>query len=287
MKTLVCFFNYDGMIVNIQRHIVDALLDMDCETRECHITELEKVAQEFQPIMVLLFHPNKEVYKYKPVIQTLHCHVLAWDLESPYESDIIFDLAEIITNVFTSDENTANALKASFPYKKIFYVPHACNPKVHHPMEVPYEYKSDILFVGNAYPSRIQWFRDHAKEYKDQMVTLVGVGYRGLDGYQNQRVLHTHISEPEMIKYINGAKLVLNLHRMNSDLDMANARKIEPLSFNNRYFEVAACGKQQLVVGRGEPPRLVRALEGDELAKFQEINSYKKRLKDFYLDILR
>jgi spore maturation protein CgeB len=81
-----------------------------------------------------------------------------------------------------------------------------------------------------------------------------------MDGYQNQRVIHGHISEPEMVKYINGAKMVLNLHRQNADLDMANSRKIEPSSFNNRFYEVMACGAPQIVVGRPGKESMVLGL---------------------------
>jgi len=54
-----------------------------------------------------------------------------------------------------------------------------------------------------------------------------------------------------MIKYINGTNLVVNLHRQNEDLDMANSRGLKATSFNNRYYEVNACEIPQFVVGRG------------------------------------
>jgi spore maturation protein CgeB len=207
-------------------------------------------------------------------------------MEDPYESDITFDLLPYCYYIFTSDENTANELKKVAPNNNIQYVPHACNPAVHKPMSVHYEYRSDILFVGNAYESRLKWFQDHAEEYKDQMVTIIGVGYRGLDGYQNQRVIHGHISEPEMAKYINGAKIVLNLHRQNSDLDMANSRGIEPSSFNNRYYEVIACQKPQRISGRG----LVETIPIygiSDLEDWFKDNSYKARLVKYYLPLLK
>lgn len=197
-------------------------------------------------------------------------------MEDPYESDIVFDLLPYFYYIFTSDENTAEALKKEATANLIQYVPHACNPRVHKPMEVPYEYRSDIVFVGNAYESRLNFFQDHAEEYHDKMVTIIGVGYRGLDGYQNQRVIHGHISEPEMVKYINGAKLVLNLHRQNKDLDMANKRGIEPSSYNNRTYEVAACQKEQLIVGR--PLGFSFDIQKD---------SYKARLVKYYLPLLK
>ncbi len=283
MKTLVVYFNVDGFAVQLKNHLEDALTELEIEWKECDIHHLQEVAEAFQPTMTMFFHPNKEIYPYLEQVKNLGGHKLLWSMEDPYESDLTFDLLPYFYYIFTSDENTANELKKENGANQIFYVPHACNPNVHKPMEVPYEYRSDILFVGNAYPSRIKWFQDHAQEYKDKMVTLIGVGYRGLDGYQNQRVVHGHISEPEMVKYINGAKEILNLHRLKGDLDMGNSRGIEPSSYNNRYYEVAAINKNQAIVGRGsyhESPPL------NDNQSWANDNSYKARLTEFYLPLL-
>lgn len=286
VKTLVVYFNLDGFAVQLKNHLEDALDELQIEWKECHISELPQVSDSFQPTMSIFFHPNKSIYDNLSLIQELKGHKLLWSMEDPYESDLTFDMLPYFYYIFTSDENTAEQLKKENGPNQIFYVPHACNPKAHKPMEVPYEYRSDILFVGNAYESRLKWFQDHAEEYKDKMVTLIGVGYRGLDGYQNQRVIHGHISEPEMVKYINGAKLVLNLHRQNTDLDMANSRKILPSSFNNRYYEVGACNRTQLVVGRDDPfESSVMDQESNE--RWVQENSYKARLVEFYLPLLK
>lgn len=273
MKTLIIYYNLDGFAIQLKNHIEDALTELQIEFQECYYQDLKKVSEQFQPTMHIFFHPNRAIYDQFSVIEKLKGHKLLWSMEDPYESDLTFDCLPYFYYIFTSDENTAKALKKENTSNHIEYVPHAYNPKVHKPIEVPYEYRSDILFVGNAYESRLKWFQDHAQEYKDKMVTLIGVGYRGLDGYQNQRVIHGHISEEEMVKYINGAKLVLNLHRQNSDLDMANKRNIEPTSLNNRYYEVAAIGKPQEVIGRN--------------IKEAKIATYKERLVEHYLNLIK
>ena len=285
MKTLLCYFNVDGFAIQLKNHVYDALSELDIELQECHISQLLKHSREFQPTMTILFHPNHELLDYLPVLKELSGHKLLWSMEDPYESDITFAALPYVYYIFTSDENTAEALKAEATSNEIYYVPHACNPNVHKPIDVSWEYKSDVLFVGNAYDSRIKWLQDHAEEFKNKLFTLVGVGYRGLDGYQNQRVIHGHISEGEMVKYINGAKLVLNLHRLNSDLDMKNDRGIPTLSLNNRYYEVSACGKPQLVVGRGE--KFTTSVDDDTAPYYQKEHSYKARLLKYYLPLLK
>jgi hypothetical protein len=285
MKTLVVYFNLDGFAVQLKNHLEDALDELQIEWKECHISDLQQASQDFQPTMHIFYHPNKLIYEYLEVIKELKGHKLLWTHEDPYESDLTFDMLPYFYYIFTSDENTATQLQLSAPNNSIKYVPHAFNPKVHKPMDVTYEYRSDVLFVGNAYESRLKYFAAHAEDWKDQMVTIVGVGYRGMDGYQNQKVIHGHISEPEMVKYINGAKMVLNLHRQNSDLDMANSRKIEPSSYNNRFYEVAACGKPQIVVGRGKES--IQLGFNSVIREDWERHTYKARLVEFYLPLLK
>ena len=278
------YHNFDGFIVCLQKHIAAALDELQIEWRECYIEDIAEASREFQPTMHLFFHPNQKIYDYMGVIRELGGHKLAWSMEDPYESDLTFDMLSCCYYVFTTDENTAEALEEKVPGEgRVFYVPHACNPKVHRPMEVPYEYRSDILFVGNAYESRLKYFEDCAEEYKDKMVTIIGVGYRGLDGYQYQRVVHGHISEEEHVKYINGAKLVLNLHRQNTDLDMHNERGIKASNLNNRFYEVMACGKRQLIIGRPDKQKTAPQLHIFDPEK----ESYKARLVEFYLPLLK
>lgn len=283
MKTLVIYSNVDGFAVQLKNHLEDALDELQIEWKECHITDVAKVNEEFQPTMNIFYHPNKSIYDYIETIKNLKGHKLYWTHEDPYESDMTFDMAKYFYYIFTSDENTAEALKKEFPNNSIHYVPHACNPRVHRKVEVPYEYRSDMCFVGNAYESRIKWIQQHTEDIRDKMFTLIGVGYRGVSDLSSQRVIHGHISEPEMVKYINGAKTVLNLHRINTDLDMANSRKITPKHLNNRFYEVSAIGKSQIIEGRDNMKD-----EIDEVIKMKpEEYSYTSRLKEYYLPLLK
>lgn len=284
MKTLVVYSNLDGFAVQIKNHIESALDELEIEWKECYVEDVLQASQSFQPTMHLFFHPNQSIYKMLPVIQQLKGHKLLWSMEDPYESDITFDLLPYFYYIFTSDLNTAEALKKEATANEIFFVPHACNPKVHKPFEVPYQYRSDVLFVGNAYESRIKYFQENAEKFKNQMVTLIGVGYRGLDGYQNQRVIHGHISEEEMVKYINGAKIVLNLHRQKGDLDMGNKRGIEPKHLNNRFYEVAACKRPQIIEGRDLMMEEIKSVTSEQTP---DQYSYKTRLTKYYLPLLK
>lgn len=283
MKTLVVYFNLDGFAVQLKNHLESALDDLQIEWKECHVSDLAQASASFQPTMHLFFHPNRMIYEYLDQIQNLAGHKLLWSHEDPYESDLTFDMLPHFYYIFTSDKNTADALKREGTANLIQYVPHACNPKVHKPVDVTWEYKSDVCFVGNAYESRLQYLERNMPEWKGRLLTLIGVGYRGLAGLEEHHVIHGHISEEEMVKYINGTKVALNLHRINSDMDMANKRKIQPKHLNNRFYEIAACGKLQIVEGRDDMQE-----EMEKINKMKpEEYSYKARLVEFYLPLLK
>lgn len=283
MKTLVCWYEWSGFAVQLKNHIEDALTDLEIEWKECYIEDLKQATEEFSPTMTIHFHPDRKIYDYLDVIKETKGHKLLWDMESPWESDLVFDMLPHFYYIFTSDANTAEALKKESTSNKIFYVPHACDPDIHKPVDVSWEFKSDVCFVGNAYKSRIEYLEKQAESWKQMLVRIVGVGYRGMDGYQNQHMTHGHIDEPQIVKYYNGAKLVLNLHRMSGDLDMANKRNIQPKHLNNRFYEIVACGKQQVVEGRDDMDEEIEAVSKMRPEEY----SYKARLKEFYLPLLK
>lgn len=282
MKTLLVYSELSGFAIQIKNHIFQALEELEIEAKECYIDEIKEASESFTPTMHIFLHHQHKLYEKLDVIDSLKGHKLLWTMEDPWESDVTFDMLDHFYYIFTSDQNTAEALKKESKANHIEYVPHACNPSVHKPMDVSWEYKSDICFIGNAYKSRLAYLQKGAEELKNKLVTLVGVGYRGLDGYQNQHVIHDHISEPEMVKYINGTKLALNLHRVSGDLDMRNKRNIKPKHLNNRFYEISATGTTQIVVERDDmidEVKLTNSLKPEQY-------SYKERIKKYYLPLL-
>lgn len=283
MKTLLVYSELSGFAMQIKSHIFQALEELEIEAKECYIDDVKEASDAFTPTMHIFLHHQHKLYEKLPVIDSLKGHKLLWTMEDPWESDVTFDMLDHFYHIFTSDMNTAEALQKESKSNLIQYVPHACNPLVHKPMEVPWQYKSDICFIGNAYKSRLKYLQGKAGEFKDKLVTLVGVGYRGLDGYQHQHVIHDHINESDMVRYINGTKMALNLHRVSGDLDMANKRNIQPKHLNNRFYEISAIGVPQWIEGRDN---MKSEIENIEKLKPEEY-SYKSRIKQFYLPLLK
>lgn len=282
MKTLLVYFNVDSFAVQLRDNVASALKDMRIEYRLCHITSLEREATDFEPVITILFHPNNLYDEYQEAIKNVKGHKLVWSMEDPWEIDLTRKVLDNgVYYGFTFDELSYETLSKEYP-NRIKHVPHACNPKVHKPVDYEYKHRSDILFIGNAYPSRIKWFIDNADRFKNKYVTIIGVGYSGMPGYEKQNIIDGHVDPDDMFKYISGSKLVLNIHRQKDDLNVSKTI-LEPVSFNNRYYEVASIGKEQLVIGRGED----FFFKPIDIEKFRKENSYKARLEEHYFNLIK
>lgn len=84
----------------------------------------------------------------------------------------------------------------------------------------------------------------HLKEYR---VALIGTGWRALPDTHGQLVINEGVSNVENRRWMNGAKVVLNLHRLVDDVPIANEGLFLPTSPNNRTFEICACRRVQMV----------------------------------------
>jgi spore maturation protein CgeB len=64
----------------------------------------------------------------------------------------------------------------------------------------------------------------------------------------------------EVVKYYNGAKIVLNIHReYNCRYLNRNSRKLKTYSPNNRVFDISACGAFQIISVRRDLEKYLKS----------------------------
>jgi spore maturation protein CgeB len=250
-KILLVHFQWDGFVVMIMEYIVEALRSMGTEVRvqfAGNKDDLLQANKDFQPALNIFYHPPMDLDQYQEVITKMGGHKLAWCMECPYEIDTLLTNAGLFGYIFVHDKSSADFLRYRLTrHCRVSHVPHACLPSAHHPRPFSYEHRSDLLFVGNAFKSRVKFLEEQAAFLSDYMFTLVGIGYPLLPAMSGQRLLNTHVWRDDYYRYVSGARIALNLHRMNSDLDMRNLQNVKASSPNNRLFEIAATGVPQLV----------------------------------------
>ncbi len=144
------------------------------------------------------------------------------------------------------------------------YLPLACHPKIHRPLELSKEekkrYGSDVSFVGAGYYNRRNFFKALADM---ENFKIWGSEWEGCWELQ-ERIQEggRRVSTEECVKIFNATKININLH------SSPYHRGINPQGdyVNPRTFEIAACGAFQLVDPRRKLGEFFKV--GEELITF-------------------
>ncbi|MCD1258076.1 glycosyltransferase [Paenibacillus athensensis] len=171
-----------------------------------------------------------------------------WYADDPYFTDHTADLAGHYDYVFTHEMGCL-AFYRELGCAQVHYLPLAANPHVFKPLHADLSYSSDICFIGNGFPNRIELFNRLTPFLRGKKVLLAGALWERLAGY---RLLESSIKLQwvpieETVKYYNGAKIVINVHRLTYDeVFNKNSRNLPGHSVNPRTFEISACGTLQI-----------------------------------------
>jgi len=246
------------------------LLDKDKPYSWQNISELASAdivyeAFVFEPDWILIisglfFHPNALIALNRAGFKT------AWIFtECPYDDDKQIFLAKFLRVCFVDD--VASLEKFRKVNVNTCYLPKACDPERHKKVEVSDEFKSDVIFIGTGYEDRVKLL---------EKVNWDGINLKILGTWKLRRnsplrkyTLSKIITNDASVKFYNGAKIGLNLHRAHP----------YAYSANPRTFELSACGTFQICDKRQE----VINLFGDSIEYFENSNDLEQKIRH-YLD---
>nr|WP_224749705.1 glycosyltransferase [Polycladospora coralii] len=206
------------------------------------------------PDLVLIFHG---IYRHKfdalskdiSSIRKLGFKTAIWLTDDPYYSSTTKALCLQYDYVFTQDRGSVSFYKECGA-KKVFFLPLATDPKAYRPLEVNPAYQSDICFIGVAFDNRLQFIDSIADYLSTKNVKLIGPKWNQLNHYSRLKekiILGKWLKPKDTARYYNGAKIVLNLHRLDADKKInKNKHNIPAFSINNRTFEILSCKTFQL-----------------------------------------
>lgn len=172
--------------------------------------------------------------------------------------------------VFTIDPPAVNKYKRHGA-KRVYYLPLACYPATHRRIDLSDEdkrkYSASVSFVGQLFDDRPEflcnlieekvnfwthwWDSNGMKERYPQLSPFYRGEARGMS----------------MIKVLNGAEVVLNVHRATNSYEGTNMRT----------FEAAGCAAFQLTEYKKEIGRMFKIDE--EIALFYDMNDLKQKIK--------
>lgn len=215
--------------------------------------------QAFQPdIMITLCGPKSHI----PIhlishIRRLGILTVVWFADDPYAIDNALSVASAYDAVFTIDSGCI-PFYTSRNCHKVYHLPLGTDTNIFRPYPVHPSYHSDVCFIGTGYDNRLRFFKEMLS-YVDQdvHVRLIGHFWDHVD-WSGGCVPHIRtkwVNFTETPRYLNGANIVLNIHRSEDDTYIDKNRTGAPAhSINNRTYDIAACRAFQLVDYRVDLP---------------------------------
>jgi len=162
---------------------------------------------------------------------------ILWTIDAPLYFQPIMDVAPFYDQIFCQGTEAIELLdKAGI--RGAQWLPMACDPDYHHPVECTSEekkkYGSDIVFVGSYYPERADLF----ERISAFDLAIWGPGWDGLDRNSSLRrcIRGSHTTPDEWLKIYSASKIILATHYH----DPQNRFPVYQAS--PRVFEVLACG---------------------------------------------
>lgn len=215
-------------------------------------------------------------------IRRLGIKTAIWFVDDPYVSGDSAEIAPCYDFVFTHERSCVPRY-AELGCAQVHHLPLAAHQEMFKPMAVSEAYRTDICFIGVAFWNRVKLFDSIAPYLKDKKVLIAGSLWDRMSHYGelSRFVRAGWIEVPETVKYYNGAKIVINMHRTTEPLsDNKNTLHWEGHSVNPRTFEIASCGTLQLTDVRPELPEYYRI--GQEMASFSNPRELTEMI-DHYL----
>lgn len=270
----------------IDRGVEEALSALVSEPHAGDPADLYRLASEIQPDLVLVMN-GLHVFpaNHLEMVAQLReqgIRMAVWFADDPYFTDWTPSIAVQYDYVFTHELSCVELYRqAGNP--RTHYLPLAASTSIYRPMAVETGYHSDICFIGNGFPNRIGFFNEISPFLARHRIVIIGALWERLAKYElladSIRLSWTPVDET--VKFYNGAKLVINLHRGAVDpVYSKNARQIEGRSINPRTYEIAACGALQLTDVREDLAQYY--VPGQEIIPYASAAEFVS-LADYYL----
>ncbi|BBH18696.1 spore maturation protein [Paenibacillus baekrokdamisoli] len=270
----------------IDQGIIEALRQL---VREVHVSDSKHMAEQaslIRPDWMLVLNglhvfPEDHLGQVDAV-RALGIRTAIWFADDPYVSEETVSIAPHYDVVLTHELSTVELYRER-GCQAVHYMPLAVHSKWFKPMRTEEKYRSDICFIGQGFWNRVELFDLLAPYLAGKRVFIAG----GLwDRLSNYTLLKPYIRMgwlpvEESIRYYNGAKIVINLHRTTlAGSDNKNTHNLPGRSINPRTFEISACGTLQLTDVREDLSLYYQS--GKELETFSSAEELRAKI-DYYL----
>ncbi|WP_339176886.1 DUF3880 domain-containing protein [Bacillus sp. FSL R5-0560] len=280
MKVLYIQSGYGGIYSYFDRWAEDCFRRAQTEFMSANTTDTEALSsiETFQPDFALMMVGDHVPHDWLTWLKGKGIPVYVWLTEDPFYIDISLQVIKYADAVLTIDQNAALCYQ-ELGYQHIYYVPIPVNHRLFKKMDTEHSFHSQLLIIGYPYPNRVQLVKEAA--YLPYTIRVIGKEWRK---YLPKKVLKqphidvvsTWVPPEQAVHYYNGADIVINPHRPYHFTFNKNKSRIKNASFNNRTFDIAACGAFQLV-------DLPAAHPFSSFISYHSINDFKEKAA-FYIN---
>ncbi len=198
-----------------------------------------------------------------------------WTIDAPRDFQPILDSASSYDFVFCGGTE-AQELLARARVKKTYWLPFACDPEVHAPVDISSEDKitwgSDVSFMGSYYPNRERIL----EKITDCDLRIWGPGWDKLDHNSplKKRATDTRLKPEEWKKIFSSSKINIVIHFQDGEILCYQAAP--------RVYEALACRSFLLVDDQKDVQSLFQ--DGKHLVIFKESEDLRQKI-NYYLNL--
>jgi spore maturation protein CgeB len=202
------------------------------------------------------------------------CSIL-WTIDPPINFQPIIDVAPLYDHIFCQGTEAIELLDRE-GIQGANWLPVACDPEIHHPVELSEDekksYGHDIVFIGSYYPRRAELF----ESLVDFDFAIYGPGWHQIeDGLPIKNKIRSADTTPiEWVKVYSASKIILAPHYQ----DPHNRFPVYQAS--PRIFEALACKRFILVDRQRDVLALFR--NGEHLVYFNSADELREKCS-YYL----
>lgn len=270
----------------IDQGIIDALR---LNVREVYVAEAARMAEQaalIRPDWMLVlnglhvFPPDH--LEQVDAVRSLGIRTAIWFADDPYVTADTMYIAPRYDVVLTHELSTIQMYRER-GCARVHYMPLAVDHARFRPMPVEDKYRSDVCFIGQAFWNRVEMFDALVPYLKTRKVFIAGGLWDRMKHFKEmQRFIRLGwLPVEESIKYYNGARVVINLHRTTEvGKDNKNVLNLPGRSINPRTYEISACGTLQLTDRREDLPQYYHL--GSEIDTFANAEELKSKLEFYF-----
>lgn len=202
-------------------------------------------------------------------IKGLGIRIALWTIDLPLDFQPIIDAVPYYDFVFYGGTEAQERL-AKTGIRKTHWIPFACDPEVHKPVDITFEEKkkcgSDVAFVGSFYPNRGQIL----EKISDFDIKVWGPGWDKLPDKSPIRksASDTKLKPEEWRKIFSSSKIIIAIHYQDG--------KIPCYQASPKVYEALACRRFLLVDDQKDVKSLF--YDGKHLVIFKDIKDLREKI---------